>query len=317
MKRFPEAKFTAVGAFIFLRFFCPAIVAPDAEGLIASAPSKEMRRGLLLIAKVVQNLANNVLFGAKEPYMFPLNDFLTQNIYRVTTFLREISVCFSFIVSAFALCLSNGDRFHRTSTSPISNLSHLISVLVLHFTDFFTITGTTFGKRLSFARERVTFAPLSKLLIAKFRSWRPFASLLLTLVPRRWMSPGIDQLFHRIAHLLIRASSISCSGMLVETQNLWSQHVPYMMVVKARYAYLISLKSFSNMYQDGLPMICIILRNIDTESADYELLLFGYLKVSSHWNTDSMTPLILIDRKPNVASAIWYSDRCHMLQWPK
>src|SRR5438552_5090538 len=30
--RFPEAKFTAVGAFIFLRFFCPAIVAPDSEG---------------------------------------------------------------------------------------------------------------------------------------------------------------------------------------------------------------------------------------------------------------------------------------------
>lgn len=51
-----------------------------------------MRRGLLLIAKVIQNLANNVLFGAKEPYMFPLNDFLTQNIYHVTTFLREISV---------------------------------------------------------------------------------------------------------------------------------------------------------------------------------------------------------------------------------
>ncbi|RDW66243.1 hypothetical protein BP6252_09878 [Coleophoma cylindrospora] len=91
-KRFPEARFTAVGAFIFLRFFCPAIVAPDAEGLISTTPSKEMRRGLLLIAKVVQNLANNVLFGAKEPYMFPLNDFLTQNIYDVTTFLRKISV---------------------------------------------------------------------------------------------------------------------------------------------------------------------------------------------------------------------------------
>ena len=96
MTRFPEAKFTAVGAFIFLRFFCPAIVAPQAEGLISSTPSKEMRRGLLLIAKIVQNLANNVLFGAKESYMFPLNDFLTQNIYRVTTFLREISVCWPF-----------------------------------------------------------------------------------------------------------------------------------------------------------------------------------------------------------------------------
>jgi neurofibromin 1 len=92
MKRFPEAVYTAVGAFIFLRFFCPAIVAPDVEGLISSPLSKEMRRGLLLIAKVVQNLANNVLFGAKEPYMFPLNLFLTENIYHVTAFLREISV---------------------------------------------------------------------------------------------------------------------------------------------------------------------------------------------------------------------------------
>lgn len=51
-----------------------------------------MRRGLLLIAKVVQNLANNVLFGVKEPYMYALNDFLTKNIYKVTTFLREVSV---------------------------------------------------------------------------------------------------------------------------------------------------------------------------------------------------------------------------------
>jgi len=92
--RFPEAKFTAVGAFIFLRFFCPAIVAPDSEGLVTSIPKKGMRRGLLLIAKVVQNLANNVLFGAKEPYMIPLNDFLTANIYRITTFLRDISVRF-------------------------------------------------------------------------------------------------------------------------------------------------------------------------------------------------------------------------------
>lgn len=92
LPRFQEAKYTAVGAFVFLRFFCPAIVAPEVEGLVTTTPSKEMRRGLLLIAKVVQNLANNVLFGAKEPYMFPLNDFLTQNIYRVTTFLREISV---------------------------------------------------------------------------------------------------------------------------------------------------------------------------------------------------------------------------------
>ncbi|MBE3043264.1 hypothetical protein IMZ48_11975 [Candidatus Bathyarchaeota archaeon] len=92
LEKFQGAKYTAVGAFIFLRFFCPAICAPE-EGLVSSPPSKEMRRGLLLIAKVIQNLANNVLFGAKEPYMYPLNDFLASNIYKVTTFLRAISVC--------------------------------------------------------------------------------------------------------------------------------------------------------------------------------------------------------------------------------
>lgn len=77
---------------MFLRFICPAIVAPESEGLVSTAPTKEMRRGLLLIAKIIQNLANNVLFGAKEPYMFPLNPFLVQNIQLVTEFLREISV---------------------------------------------------------------------------------------------------------------------------------------------------------------------------------------------------------------------------------
>lgn len=96
LPRFPNAKYTAVGAFVFLRFFCPAIVAPEAEGLVSVAPTKEMRRGLLLIAKIIQNLANNILFGTKEPYMFALNPFLVQNIHLVTGFLREISVSILF-----------------------------------------------------------------------------------------------------------------------------------------------------------------------------------------------------------------------------
>ncbi|CAO3626389.1 unnamed protein product [Cunninghamella echinulata] len=93
-ERFPEAKYTAVGAFIFLRFFCPAIVSPESEGLIKpmTTVSREMRRGHLMATKVIQNLANNVLFGAKEAYMIVLNDFLTGNIYKVTSFLREISI---------------------------------------------------------------------------------------------------------------------------------------------------------------------------------------------------------------------------------
>lgn len=173
MKRFPEAKFTAVGAFIFLRFFCPAIVAPDAEGLITSAPSKEMRRGLLLIAKVVQNLANNVLFGAKEPYMFPLNDFLTQNIYRITTFLREISVC---LFLSYHVTVSDRNRFHQMFSNPPLNPSHSTSVLASLYIDSCMITGTMSGKRLFFERGKVHFARLWKLPIVRFLSWRHFVS---------------------------------------------------------------------------------------------------------------------------------------------
>jgi GTPase-activator protein for Ras-like GTPase len=245
MKRFPEAKFTAVGAFIFLRFFCPAIVAPDAEGLIASAPSKEMRRGLLLIAKVVQNLANNVLFGAKEPYMFPLNDFLTQNIYRVTTFLREISVCFSF--TSLVVLVSDLDRFHQTSLNPPLNRSLLTLVLALLYIDSFMTTGTMYVKKSSFERERVPFALLWKSPTVKFQFWRRFANLLLTSVLRPWMSPGIDQLFLQTALLPIRVFSISCSAMLAEIRNLSSQPAQSMMEVKARYTSLEFLVCFANL----------------------------------------------------------------------
>lgn len=93
-ERYPEAKYTALGAFIFLRFFCPVIVSPESEGLVKSnvTITREMKRGHLIVTKVIQNLANNVFFGAKETYMIVLNDFLTSNIYKVTSFLREISM---------------------------------------------------------------------------------------------------------------------------------------------------------------------------------------------------------------------------------
>ncbi|CAG8692440.1 10998_t:CDS:2, partial [Acaulospora colombiana] len=90
-EKYPRAKFTTVGAFVFLRFFNPAIVAPDSENLCKPIENHKIKRALLLITKVIQNLANNILFGAKEPYMIVLNDFLDANIVKVTTFLEEIS----------------------------------------------------------------------------------------------------------------------------------------------------------------------------------------------------------------------------------
>lgn len=88
--RFPDSRHSAVGSFIFLRFFCPAIVSPEAIDLAISAESREVRRALLLITKVIQNLANNVKF--KESHMQILNTFLAENIKQVTRFLSDVAV---------------------------------------------------------------------------------------------------------------------------------------------------------------------------------------------------------------------------------
>jgi hypothetical protein len=50
-----------------------------------------IRRGLMVVAKIIQNLANNIFFG-KEAHMVTLNPFLKENITNVTRFLSEISV---------------------------------------------------------------------------------------------------------------------------------------------------------------------------------------------------------------------------------
>ncbi|WRT69099.1 uncharacterized protein IL334_006083 [Kwoniella shivajii] len=88
--RFPDSRHSAIGSFIFLRFFCPAIVSPESIDLDVNPDTRETRRALLLITKVIQNLANNVVF--KEPHMKVLNNFLSENIRQVTKFLSDIAI---------------------------------------------------------------------------------------------------------------------------------------------------------------------------------------------------------------------------------
>ena len=82
-KKFPGHEQTAVCGFIFLRFFCPAIVTPEMHGLMQGSPPVHLRRGLVLITKTLQNLANKVTFGHKETYMEPMNKFINANIHRI------------------------------------------------------------------------------------------------------------------------------------------------------------------------------------------------------------------------------------------
>lgn len=81
-----------IGSFIFLRYINPAISSPEGFGLLppGKVPSNTARRNLLLITKVLQNLANGKTFNNKEGYMVPLNGFVEKHMKTVTQYFDEL-----------------------------------------------------------------------------------------------------------------------------------------------------------------------------------------------------------------------------------
>ncbi|OZJ06631.1 hypothetical protein BZG36_00295 [Bifiguratus adelaidae] len=92
-RKYPDATDQAIcsliGGFFFLRFVNPAIVTPQAYMLVDGPPSKNPRRTLTLIAKILQNLANKPSY-AKEAYMLPTHPFIEANKQRFNKFLNEL-----------------------------------------------------------------------------------------------------------------------------------------------------------------------------------------------------------------------------------
>lgn len=56
-----------------------------------------IRRSLVMVAKCLQNLANLVEFGGKEPYMEVVNPFILKNKERMVVFLDQLSVSLLYI----------------------------------------------------------------------------------------------------------------------------------------------------------------------------------------------------------------------------
>lgn len=76
--QFPHNNIGAVGTVIFLRFINPAIVSPQEMGIVSKQVPNSVKRGLMLMSKILQNIANHVEFS-KEQHMLPFNDFLRAN----------------------------------------------------------------------------------------------------------------------------------------------------------------------------------------------------------------------------------------------
>ncbi|CAG9835516.1 unnamed protein product [Diabrotica balteata] len=81
-----------VSGFIFLRLLCPALLNPRQFGLVSEQPTPAATRSLVMVAKCLQNLANLVEFGGKEPYMEVVNPFILKNKERMVVFLDQLSM---------------------------------------------------------------------------------------------------------------------------------------------------------------------------------------------------------------------------------
>ncbi|KKZ66992.1 hypothetical protein EMCG_07319 [[Emmonsia] crescens] len=82
--------YSSVSGFLFLRFFCPAILNPKLFGLLKEHPRPRAQRTLTLIAKALQGLANMTTFGNKEPWMEPMNKFLISHRVEFKSFVDSI-----------------------------------------------------------------------------------------------------------------------------------------------------------------------------------------------------------------------------------
>ncbi|KAF2492343.1 hypothetical protein BU16DRAFT_110923 [Lophium mytilinum] len=124
--------YSSVSGFLFLRFFCPAVLNPKLFGLLKDHPKPKARRTLTLIAKSLQGLANMSTFGAKEQWMEPMNTFLSSHRQEFKSYIDNIcsissaSSALSPIPPSYSTPLAILQRLPPTSREGFPSLPYLI-----------------------------------------------------------------------------------------------------------------------------------------------------------------------------------------------
>ncbi|KAI8357236.1 hypothetical protein BD560DRAFT_197971 [Blakeslea trispora] len=283
-KRFPDSSKTAVGGFVFLRLFNPAILTPENCGFPKSClpKSKSVRKLLLQATRMMQNLANNMMFGAKETHLISLNDFITSNLYRVASFLRDIStVSKSNMEDDVARSVGMDDiaymSLHRYTAENIDKIS-----------------------RLMYARFAKAQADTQALLSWK-RDMDKFSNLLAQLGP--------------INDTAQNTISTTRNYALVNNNNFYSG---FMRRNKNRdVSYISSLNIFyqGGVSKGGRPVFCCIYRNIVGDNFDFELLIYYMLRVMEPCLSQPFELLLDLSRlsEDNEIPAHWLNQFCQLI----
>lgn len=85
-----EAVGSLVGGFFLLRYINPAIISPEAYGILLKKPSPAVRRSLTQIAKILQTIANGGASTQRSALGAVLRDFVVVQRRRLATFLHDL-----------------------------------------------------------------------------------------------------------------------------------------------------------------------------------------------------------------------------------
>lgn len=123
--------YSSVSGFLFLRFFCPAVLNPKLFGLLKDHARPRAQRTLTLITKALQTLANMTTFGSKEPWMEQMNEFLHAHRPEFKEFVDEIcsispEARTSAIPPSYATPITILKRLPDTSKEGFPSLPYLI-----------------------------------------------------------------------------------------------------------------------------------------------------------------------------------------------
>ncbi|KAH3760650.1 gtpase-activator protein for Ras family gtpase [Pelomyxa schiedti] len=101
----------AVSGMMFLRFFCPNILAPTALGILPAAPPHATLRTLLLITKTMQNLVNYAELNSKEGFMAAMDDFIMDKRPAISAWYDQLTEIPQDWVKKYTPCASLTDLY--------------------------------------------------------------------------------------------------------------------------------------------------------------------------------------------------------------
>eukprot|EP00029_Vermamoeba_vermiformis_P000504 TRINITY_DN1058_c0_g1_i1.p1 TRINITY_DN1058_c0_g1~~TRINITY_DN1058_c0_g1_i1.p1 ORF type:complete len:740 (+),score=123.97 TRINITY_DN1058_c0_g1_i1:166-2385(+) len=90
--KFPNSAYKSIGAFLFLRFISPSVLLSTTNGIVNARNLTATPRALMLIARVLTKLANEVQFLPHEKDFLFMNEFLTRNLPKLHRFYDTVTV---------------------------------------------------------------------------------------------------------------------------------------------------------------------------------------------------------------------------------